>query len=80
MSIYSEISKRIGWDKDTKVSIPSIEDARDLHHEVMVNKSEEAYETVFRYQRFAPSADGGDDEVAMRFIHVAYEEGRRFFL
>lgn len=79
MSIYSEISKTIGWDKDTKVSIPSVEDARDLHHEVLVNKSAEAFETVFRYHRFAPSPDGGDDEVSMRYINSAYDEGRRFF-
>ncbi|WP_448672421.1 hypothetical protein [Sphingobacterium multivorum] len=79
MSIYSDISKRIGWDKDTKVSIPSLDEAKELHNEVMVNKSIEAYESVFRYHRFAPLPDGGEDEIAMRYIQDAYLEGRSFF-
>lgn len=79
MSIYSELSKKIGWDKDTKVSIPTIEEAKELHQDVMVNKSIDAYESVFRYHRFAPTPDGGEDEAAMKFIYEAYTEGRRYF-
>lgn len=79
MSIYSEISKRVGWDRDTKVSIPTIDEAKELHHDVMVNQSVDAYESVFRYHRFAPTPDGGEDEVAMKLIYEAYTEGRRFF-
>lgn len=79
MSIYSDISKRIGWDKDTKLSIPSLDEAKELHNEVMVNKSIDAYESVFRYHRFAPLPDGGEDEIAMRYIQDAYLEGRSFF-
>lgn len=79
MSIYSDISKKIGWDQDTKVSIPSVQEAKELQNEVMVNKSAEAYETVFRYQRFCPSPDGGEDEIAMRYIHSTYLDGKHFF-
>lgn len=79
MSIYSDISQKIGWEKDTKVSIPSLDEAKELHNDVMVNKSIEAYETVFRYQRFCPSPDGGEDEIAMRYINDAYLEGKSFF-
>lgn len=79
MSIYSSISERIGWDNDTKVSIPSIDEAKALHNDVMVNKSIESYEKVVRYHRFAPSADGGEDEIAMRYVHTAYLDGKGFF-
>ena len=79
MSIYSEISKKIGWDKDTKVSIPTVEEAKDLHNEVMVNHSIDAFETVFRTHRFAPTPDGGEDAVAMGYIHEAYKNGQVFF-
>lgn len=79
MSIYSDISNRIGWDKDTKVSIPSMDEAISLHHEVFINESEEAFESVFRYHRFCPTPDGGEDSVAMHYIHDAYQEGRRLF-
>lgn len=79
MSIYSELSKRIGWDRDTKVSIPSIDEAKELHQDVMVNKSIDAFEAVFRYHRFAPTPDGGEDEVAMRYIYSAYVDGQAYF-
>lgn len=79
MSVYSEISKKIGWDKETKHPVPTIEEAKDLHNEVMVNHSKDAFETVFRIHRFAPTADGGDDAVAMGYIHDAYLNGQFFF-
>lgn len=79
MSIYSYISTKIGWEKGKTVPIPSVEEAKNLHNEVMVNESSEAYEAVFRYQRFCPSPDGGDDEIAMRYIFDAFLEGKRFF-
>ena len=79
MSIYSELSKKIGWDRDTKVSIPTMEEAKELHQEVMVNKDIEAFETVFRYHRFCPSPDGGEDEIAMKYIYDAYINGQTFF-
>ncbi|MDM1048035.1 hypothetical protein [Sphingobacterium hotanense] len=79
MSIYSELSKKIGWDRDTKVSIPSTEEAKELHNDVLVNQSIDAFETVFRIHRFAPTADGGEDAVAMGYIHDAYTQGQIFF-
>lgn len=79
MSIYSVISKRIGWDRDTKVSIPSIEEAKDLHNNVMVHQRVDAFEKVFRIHRFAPTPDGGEDSVAMGYIHDAYMNGQGFF-
>ncbi|WP_392471275.1 hypothetical protein ACF3OC_07890 [Sphingobacterium cellulitidis] len=79
MSVYSEISKKIGWDRDTKVPIPTTDEAKELHNEVMVNQSMDAFETVFRIHRFAPTPDGGDDAVAMGYIHSAYRDGQVFF-
>ncbi len=79
MSIYSDISKRIGWDEGTKVPIPSVDEAKALHNEVMINKSIDAFETVFRYHRFCPQPDGGEDEIAMRYIHSTYLDGKCFF-
>lgn len=79
MSIYSEISKQIGWDSGKKVSIPSIEDAKELHNQVLVNRSIDAFKKVFEIYRFAPTPDGGDDSVAMKFIYEAFTEGKRFF-
>lgn len=78
MSLYSEISKRIGW-ADKKVAIPSITEAKALNNEVLVNKSIDAFEKVFTLHRFAPTPDGGEDEVAMKLIFEAYTEGRKFF-
>ena len=79
MSIYREISKKIGWDKDTKVSIPTLEEARELHNDVLIDESVEAYENVFRIHRFAPTPDCGEDEQAMKWIHEAYVYGQSLF-
>lgn len=79
MTVYSEISKKIGWDKDTKVSIPTVNEAKELHNEVLINQSEEAFENVFRIHRFAPTPDGGEDSVAMGYIHDAFVNGQKFF-
>ena len=79
MSIYSEISKKIGWDRETKVSIPTIEEAKELHNEVILKQSQIAFETVFRIHRFAPTPDGGEDAVAMGYIHDAYVNGQTYF-
>lgn len=79
MTIYSELSKKIGWDKDTKVSIPTLFEAKELYQEVMINESVGAYEQVFRIHRFAPTPDGGEDSVAMGYIHDAYVKGQKFF-
>lgn len=79
MTTYSELSKKIGWEKGTKVSIPSLEEARELHNEVLLNHDVSAYEQVFRIARFAPNPDGGEDEQAYRLIYEAFSEGRRLF-
>lgn len=78
MSLYSELSKKIGWDAK-KVNIPSIEEAKALHNEVLVNKSIDAFETVFKIHRFAPTPDGGEDSVACNLIFEAFTLGRKFF-
>jgi hypothetical protein len=79
MSVYSELSKKIGWDPDKKVSIPSVPEAKDLNIKVLLERSVDAYEKVFTIHRFAPSPDGGEDSEAMDYILEAYLKGRRFF-
>lgn len=79
MNTYTAISKRLGWDADKKVGIPSLEDAKKWQTAVMVNKDENAFEKVFEVQRFAPSPDGGEDGAAMEIIWQTFREGSRFF-
>ncbi len=74
MSIYSEISKRIGWDKKT-VSIPTVERARELYD--AVNKEDlNAFETVFNIHRFAASGTNETESMALQIILHAYKLGR----
>lgn len=79
MNTYTAISKRLGWDADKKVSIPSIEDAKKWQTAVMVNQDETAFEKVFEAHRFAPTPDGGEDARAMEIIWETFREGSRFF-
>lgn len=79
MNTYTAISKRLGWDAEKKVSIPSIEEAKELQNKVMVNQDAEAFEKVFSIHRFAPSPDGGEDGAAMEIIWQTFREGSKFF-
>lgn len=70
MSIYSDISKRIGW-KKTAVAFPSKEKSEALRDRVK-NGDTAAFEEVFSIYRHAPYT--GDNE-AMAAISEAYKIG-----
>ena len=78
MSTYVEISKMIGWE-GRPIPIPSVEAAQTLYDEVMNDKSETAYMTVFRYNRYCRSAENEDQISAQNMIFKAFTEGRKFF-
>lgn len=78
MSIYSETSKRIGWEPQP-VNIPSIEKAKELLAQICIHHSQEAFETVFKLHRFAPTSKTEEQFDAMQIIYYAFEKGRYLF-
>lgn len=77
MSIYSDISKRVGWDGQT-LRFPTLQEAVQLRIAV-ASKDEAAFEKVFRYHRFLPSATNDDDRKVQTELWFAYKEGTRLF-
>ena len=77
MSIYSTISKRIGW--EGKAQIPSIKTAKELRSKVINNNDTHAFERVFRNHRFAPSPTNVVETEAMNINHQAYLAGTKIF-
>lgn len=78
MNIYSETSKRIGWEPQP-IDIPSIEKAKELLEQICIHHSREAFETVFKLHRFAPVSKTEDQFEAMQIIYYAFEKGRYLF-
>jgi hypothetical protein len=76
MSKYSEISKRIGWDR-IDVAIPTPERAKKLF-ELVQNGDELAFETVFRVNRFGDPKNKEQIE-AMDIINQAFLKGAEIF-
>jgi hypothetical protein len=77
MSTYSEISKRIGF--EGKASIPTLQHAIELLRKVHDDKSEEAFEEVFKIHRFAESPDNDSDIDTMNVIMDAFTVGKKIF-
>lgn len=77
MSIYSEISKRIGWEPK-EVSIPTIEKAKDLYVKTH-NGNPEAFEQVFMIHRFSKSPTTDEECQAMKWVYDAYKNGTVIF-
>ena len=77
MSIYSEISKRIGW--EGHCAIPSVETAGELLCSVAGMHCREAFEMAFKIHRFAPLPGTEGELEAMNIIHEAYVKGARHF-
>lgn len=76
-TIYTAISKRIGWEQQT-VPVPSIDRAYELLEEVG-KEYEFAFEEVFRINRFA-KVDSNELEIeAMNVIHRAFMHGEQIF-
>ncbi len=77
MSIYSNISKRIGW--QGHCAIPSLKTARELLREVEVNHRQSAFEMVFKIHRFASTPETDAEREAMGVIWNAFFIGRDIF-
>jgi len=77
MSVYSDISKRIGWEGSS--SIPSVELAQELLEKVTRQHCQVAFEQVFRIHRFAPTSETEEEYEAMLIIYEAYTKGTSIF-
>lgn len=72
MTVYTQISKKIGW--DGRASIPTMTEAERLL-ELVKQEDESAFEAVFRIHRFAANAGSNDDVEAMNLIYTAFITG-----
>lgn len=77
MSIYSVVSKRIGWEGAEK--IPSLVIAQTLHERIVKYKDVGAFESVFAINRFAPSPQTFEESQAMNEINKAFIAGEQIF-
>ena len=75
MSAYSEISKELGWDLDTKVEIPSQDKAVELVAKA-AKKDREAFKELMRIVRFAPSPKTVPESMTLALIVDAFTSTR----
>lgn len=79
MTVYTAISKSIGWDNpQIFVTYPSIEDAKVLLEEVS-NKNKGSFYTVFRLYRFGGFAKSEQEVEVVNIIHHAYQIGEEIW-
>lgn len=79
MSIYNQLSEKIGWNRNEVLHIPSRDVARALHYEVVEKNNVRAFETVFRFFRYGLSPVTSDEHLAMDTINDAFETGAAYF-
>lgn len=77
MSIYTELSKQIGFEQEP-VHIPAPEVAKELLHLVR-EKNEAAFKRVFIIYRFGPAPKNASDQEAINIICEAYNAGTIVF-
>ncbi len=77
MSIYSDISKKIGYDHSS-LPYPTKEEAQEILNKVN-NKDLEAFEMAFRYYRFLPIPTDTYKQEALDLIVHAYKMGVIFW-
>lgn len=78
MSIYSEISKKLGWQNFTVKDLPSRSVAEILLKGVQEGKIED-FETVFRFHRFSETPTTFEAIEVYKIIDEAYRIGREKF-
>lgn len=78
MSVYDEISNRIGW--FGAVDIPSAEFAKNLLQKVLDEECQSSFETVLKIHRFAPAPVTEEEIIALDFICEAYRIGKLIFM
>lgn len=77
MTIYTQISKQIGWEGSSV--IPTLETAQNLHLKVTEEKCQLAFKQVFIIYRFAELSATRMEAKAMALIEDAYSIGRKQF-
>lgn len=77
MTVYTAMSKEIGWDH-RDVSIPSLGRAETLLNQVR-NHNRIAFRHVFLCNRFCPVPTNQEQEDSMKVIFQAFTEGRTIF-
>lgn len=77
MSIYTQISKRIGW--QGYCAIPSVENVTVLYGALVKDKCTESFELVFKIHRFAPPPETPEETRAMCIINEAVKIGTDIF-
>ena len=77
-SIYTRISKSLGWEAAIGDPIPTIEKAKELKKQVE-DKSQVAFKKVFEIHRFSANPVNNDECEAMEIIGSAFRIGSRTF-
>ncbi len=77
-SVYTKISKAIGWEGGP-IALPTLAEAEMLYEEIRDHQSIEAFTKVFRFIRFAKTAENVDEVVVSNIIHAAYMTGQQYF-
>lgn len=75
MSIYSEISKELGWDLNGKIEVPSQDKAVELASKA-AKKDREAFKELMRIVRFAPSPKTAQEAMTLSLILDAFTSTR----
>lgn len=78
MSVFTEVSKKIGW-ASKPIQIPTVEEAQLLLEKVRDKKDKQAFETVFKLHRFAPCPVNHVENDAMLIIWDAFNLGMQIF-
>lgn len=77
MCIYSDISKRIGWNSG-RIMIPDLEVVKILYREVQDGDTE-AFENIFRFHRFCEPPKTAKEAETIDLIYNAYQIGTKMF-
>ena len=79
LTVYEELSQKIGFSSSVAVTIPSIAVAKNLLKLVKVANSIEATEAVMRVVRFAPSARNDEERESKKICCEASKLARESF-
>lgn len=78
-SVYTKISKSLGWENIRAVPIPTIEEANQLFANIEHNHCQTSFRLVFERYRFCPTPEDNDEVAAMEIIIGAFHLGNKIF-
>lgn len=76
-SIYTNISKQLGWDPRT-VEFPTLEHAKELSEKASTGDRDAFYE-IFKFNRFLTSPETPEQEEVCNEIYKAFNQHSHLF-